>query len=200
MGQKQSLSSWTDRYESPAFWLVTWFGSGLFKPAPGTWGSLATLPVLLVFFWALEAFGLEHCWDFVFWGQVAVIVFLFGLGVITIARIERQTGIHDAPEIVIDEVVGQWIACNPYLLSAYFALPTHERIPGILGVFGISFVLFRFFDILKPWPIRWIDRRVKGGFGVMIDDVVAGLMVVAVQAAVLFWMFSTDPYFNPGHG
>lgn len=150
---KQDLNTWQDRHYSPYFWLVTFFGSGLVKPAPGTWGSLAGLAIGIPMVQGLSLFG--------FMGAI-VIVSLFGT--VAINRVEQISGIHDAPEIVIDEVAGMWIALLPffYLPQSWWGLAS-------------AFLLFRLFDIVKPWPIGWLDKRVSGGFGVMIDDIVAGI-------------------------
>ncbi len=154
---KQSLDSWQGRWRSPAFWLAVFFGSGLMRPAPGTWGSLAAL---------LAGYGMIAAGAtlplFVF-----AIVLVTLLGTLAINRIEVSSGIHDAPEIVIDEVAGMWIAMVP----CYF-------LPASPYLFVTAFILFRIFDILKPWPIGWLDQKVGGGFGVMIDDIVAGIFAV----------------------
>lgn len=150
---KENLDRWQGRHSSPYFWLVTFFGSGLIKPAPGTWGSLAGLFV---------GIGLLISVGFV--SFLVAIVFVTVLGTVAIDRVERSSGIHDAPEIVIDEVAGMWIAMLPF----YYA-------PVSWWGFAAAFALFRFFDIIKPWPIGWLDKRVSGGFGVMVDDIVAGI-------------------------
>jgi phosphatidylglycerophosphatase A len=144
--------------------IATWFGSGYLPKAPGTWGSLAALPfgwvILTVLPGALPLL-------------TASIVLLF-VGVWASSLHSDMLGTHDAGEIVVDEVVGQWIvlAIAPFSPLGWLA----------------AFLLFRFFDVLKPWPISWIDARVTGGWGIMLDDVVAGLFaaisVLAIVAAV----------------
>lgn len=134
----------------PVTLVVTWFGVGLLPKAPGTWGSLAALPL---------------AWGLVSWGgkgllvQCAVLLFLIGWGLSR--EYIGRTGVDDPPEVVVDEVVGQWLvlAAAPLDPLAY----------------GVAFILFRLFDIWKPWPIRWLDRHYTSGFGVMIDDVAAGI-------------------------
>jgi len=154
---KQSLDIWPSRWRSPAFWLSVGLGSGLMKPAPGTWGSLLALIlgyVMITHGVSLEIFA-------------AAIIGISLLGTITINRIEKLSGVHDAPEIVIDEVAGMWIAMLPlWHLGADYTLVI------------LAFILFRIFDILKPWPIGWLDKQVTGGFGVMVDDIVAGIFAV----------------------
>lgn len=154
---KQSLNSWQDRWRSPAYWIAIVFGSGLMKPGPGTWGSLAGLAAG----YGLIAAGASLV------GFLVAILAISILGTVVIDRIEAETGVHDAPEIVIDEVAGMWIA----MLPIYF-------VPAEPLLFVAAFVLFRLFDIWKPWPIGWLDRHTKGGFGVMLDDMVAGIFAL----------------------
>ncbi|MGD2056875.1 MAG: phosphatidylglycerophosphatase A [Gammaproteobacteria bacterium] len=125
------------------------FGSGLAPVAPGTAGTLAAVPLYLL----LK--------DLPFAGYLAVVALLFLLGLPVCAHAARQLGMHDHPAIVWDEIVG-------YLVTMICAPP------GLVWIVA-GFVLFRFFDILKPWPIRWCDRRVHGGFGIMLDDFLAGV-------------------------
>ena len=147
---------WKDAWRDPAFWIATWFGSGLIPFAPGTWGTVAALP----FGWALYCAG----------GAPALLLgalVALGTGVWASNRYMAQTGRHDPGTIVIDEVAGVWItlAALPEGAAWYFWL--------------IAFTLFRFFDIVKPWPIRSLDRNLGGGWGVMLDDIVAGLFGAA---------------------
>ena len=141
--------------------VVTWFGSGLIPKAPGTWGSLAALP----FAWGLWSLG-----GAVAVGLGAVVVFLLGWAAADLYM--KRTGEHDPGRIVIDEVAGQWL--------------TLLLVPPDWLLYGLGFALFRLFDIAKPWPIGWLDRRVGGGFGVMIDDILAGLYALAVLAALRY--------------
>lgn len=135
------------------------FGLGLAPVAPGTFGTLAALPLyLLMFSLTPVVYGL-------------VLLGLFVVGVYFCEQTSTALGVHDHGAIVWDEVVG-------YLI-ALWALPFEW--PWVL----LAFVLFRFFDIIKPWPIRWIDQSVHGGFGVMLDDVLAGFMALAVAHIVL---------------
>lgn len=144
----------------PAHLIATFGGAGLIKPAPGSWGSLAALP----FAWFLLAMG----------GPAALVlaaVVLFGAGWWATAVYIDAVGGDDPQTVVVDEVVGQW-------LTLAVVLPD-------LQLFVIGFLLFRLFDINKPWPIRTIERRTPGAFGVMIDDVLA-----AVYAAVILFIAS----------
>ena len=171
MVKKRSLSEWDGGRKSPLFWIATWFGSGLLKPAPGTWGTLAGVPLVVLLM-------LTDYWIF----YIICTSFLFNVGSRVIDKTEKLCGIHDAPEIVIDEVVGLLVACLPALYLYHMSGdPTVSYMQ-----LAIAFVLFRAFDILKPWPIGPIDRKMKGGEGVMTDDFVAGLMAAGVQAAWLY--------------
>lgn len=145
--------------------LATAGGLGLSPRAPGTVGSLGALLPL----WLLT--HLPWPWFALFTAGVFVI------GVWASDRIERRYGGHDHSAIVIDEVVGQWLAIG---LPLYLA-------PGFWSALDLAvagFVLFRLFDIAKPPPVGWLDRRVSGGLGVMVDDVAAGLMAATV---LLVW-------------
>jgi phosphatidylglycerophosphatase A len=143
----------------PAHLIATWFGAGLLPLAPGSWGALAALP----FAFLLQLWG----------GPLAL-----GLGVLAAifagawaaGRYLAGTPEPDPGAIVIDEVAGQWLTL--------IAVPADP----LLYLFG--FVLFRAFDIFKPWPVGWADANVSGGFGVVLDDVIAGLYGVAVLAAI----------------
>ncbi|UTW54018.1 phosphatidylglycerophosphatase A [Kordiimonas sp. SCSIO 12610] len=168
---KQSLQTWNGRYKSIAFWFTTGFGSGLLRPAPGTWGSLAGVAIALALLYL-------HVSSMAF---AALIIISFALSIFAINTIEKKTGIHDAPEIVIDEFVGQWIVMIPLFFEPHF--DWQNIWPYALG----AFILFRIFDIIKPWPINWLDKRVSGGFGVMIDDVIAGGGALIILQAVYYF-------------
>jgi len=129
--------------------IATGAGSGYLPKAPGTWGSL--VGVLL---W-LPLSRLEII------PYLAVVAGLFVLGVIGAGAAEKILDRPDPSIVVIDEIVGQ--------LIALCFLPPHPAAPLA------AFLLFRFFDILKPFPVGWIDRHLHGGLGIMLDDVVAGI-------------------------
>ena len=165
---KESLVNWNNRFKSPSFWWAVGFGSGLIRPAPGTWGSLLGVllgvPLLLA--------------PSPFFALMAGVLAVTAISIFAINSIERQTGVHDAPEIVIDEVAGQWLAMLPLAF-----VPDY----GIAELLA-SFILFRIFDIIKPWPIVLLDRHVSGGFGVMVDDLVAGVFAAAALWASLSFL------------
>ncbi|WP_266156689.1 phosphatidylglycerophosphatase A family protein [Dyella silvatica] len=148
---------------SPAGWLACGFGSGLTPLAQGTFGSLAAL---LPWLWLRE---LSLPW----YGAVLLLGFVIGVWACNIAG--RAIGVDDHRSIVWDEFIGQWIALIPALLAPWWAIVA-------------GFVLFRLFDVWKPWPISWLDRHLKGGLGVMVDDVVAGIFAALVLGMLLHWL------------
>lgn len=162
--QVQTFHDWAkDNKKSWKFWLVTGLGSGMLRPAPGTWGSIAGL--LLAYF--MVHLGTDPI-ELVFWCLGLTII-----GTKAIDFVHMETGIKDASEIVVDEVIGQWIALLPVVALA----------PTNLAAWLAAFILFRVFDIIKPWPIYVIDRNTQSGLGVILDDVVAGFI-----AAILLYL------------
>jgi len=117
----------------PATLIATWFGTGLLPVAPGTWGSLVAVPLG----WGIAAVGGRV-------GLAVAAVIVFALGVWAAGVVIRRTGAEDPPQVGVDEVVGQWLA----LLAA----------PDQPLLIIAGFVLFRLFDIAKPWPVSWADR------------------------------------------
>jgi phosphatidylglycerophosphatase A len=164
MSAKKTLRSDQRRalLSTPAGWLACGFGSGLAPIAQGTFGSLASLlPWLLLRELSLPIY-------------LVVLSVGFGIGVWACNVAGRALGVDDHRSLVWDEFIGQWIALLPLLV-----------LPASWWWIIIGFALFRLFDVWKPWPIRWLDRRVKGGMGVMIDDVVAGIFAAIVLALAL---------------
>lgn len=146
----------------PAVLLGTGFGLGLLPVAPGTWGSLGALPVA----WAIvEAVGRT--------GLAVAGVAAFIVGIWACEACVRKHGKEDPKELVIDEIAGQWLVL--------------AVVPPGLALYAAGFVLFRVFDILKPWPVGWADREVKGGFGVMLDDLLAAVYAGAILFAAARW-------------
>ncbi|MDQ7047795.1 MAG: phosphatidylglycerophosphatase A [Sulfurovum sp.] len=149
---------------------LTFFGSGLSPKAPGTVGTLASLPVGLAILYYL---GMETLF--------LITLTITIVGIFEINKYEKATGIHDHQQIVIDEAAGMWLS----LMIAYSAAITltYPYVEVLAIVF--SFAAFRLFDIWKPSTIGWIDREVKGGMGVMMDDVLAGIAGGLLSAVVL---------------
>lgn len=168
-------------FEKVIYWLGIGLGSGLPKRAAGTWGSVGgavAMAVLLVIL-----------------GQTGFFV-LMGASLLAGSYICGKTsalmGVHDDPHIVFDEWVGVWLAYLPSIivLSPIAPLAFDWRYLG--AMFGnpltgiLPFVLFRFFDIIKPFPIGWADKKVSGGFGILLDDILAGVMAAALTVAITF--------------
>tara|TARA_R110002124_G_scaffold278486_1_gene450488 strand:+ start:31223 stop:31717 length:495 start_codon:yes stop_codon:yes gene_type:complete len=151
-------------------------GVGYLRPAPGTWGSLAGLVLAYVLY------VLGGLWVF-----VLAIPLVFAAGWWATIRMTKGAENHDPSEIVVDEVAGQWVALLPVIIgAAHVGVPVLSLWPGwIVAFFG-----FRLFDILKPGPVGWADRR-DDPLGVMLDDVIAGLLaaVVVALAGILYHVF-----------
>jgi len=126
--------------------------------APGTWGSLAALLAAPWLFLPLEPLA-----------RVLVVLLILVVGVWASSRAEQVLGRADPGCVVVDEWCGQWMTLLPFA-----ALSPGELLAG--------FVFFRLADIIKPWPIRWVDQKVKGGLGIMLDDCLA-----AIPAAAALW-------------
>lgn len=142
----------------PAHFIAAGFGSGLLRPGPGTWGTLAAWGAFIV----LDRWFSDAAW-------LVVIAATFALGCWAAQRAGESLGRADHGAIVIDEVVAFWIV----LLL----------VPASLFAQALAFAAFRFFDILKPPPIAALDRRFKSGVGVMIDDLVAALYALLLITA-----------------
>jgi phosphatidylglycerophosphatase A len=146
----------------PFGWVACGFGSGLSPVAPGTAGSLtALLPWL-----ALRELPAVY--------YALALVSAFALGVWVCHWAVATLRIKDPASVVWDEFVGQWVALLPLLWL--------QR--GWVWIFA-GFILFRIFDIWKPWPVSWADRRIDGGLGIMLDDVIAGIYAASVLALLL---------------
>lgn len=149
-------------WRNPVHFAAFGFGSGAVPVAPGTFGTLMAV--------ALYVLLPDMSWPL----YVLFLLATFALGVWLCGRTAHDIGVHDHGGIVWDEFVGYWITM--------FLAP-----PGWIWIVA-GFVLFRLFDIIKPWPISWLDRHVDGGLGVMIDDVLAGVMAfVCLQAGAYFF-------------
>ncbi|WP_375055706.1 phosphatidylglycerophosphatase A [Zobellella sp. DQSA1] len=149
------------KLSNPLHLLALGFGSGLSPVMPGTMGTLAAIPLYLLIQ------GLPQ------WAYVGLLVLGFVAGIKICEAATQAIGRHDHGAIVWDEIIGFGIT----MIAA----------PAGWGWILAGFVLFRFFDIIKPWPIRWFDRKVHGGFGIMLDDVIAGLFaLVCLQLLAAF--------------
>ena len=156
-------------WEKLIYWLGIGLGSGLPKRAAGTWGTVGGLVVAIPMLWL----G--------FLGFLAVTVVGALVGSYICGKTSDLMGVHDDPHIVWDEWVGMWVSLLPILWLHFYddALLQGHKLSLLLLYFA-TFVAFRFFDILKPFPIKWVDKNVSGGFGILIDDILAGLMAGVV--------------------
>ena len=144
---------------------VTMFGLGKVPKIPGTLGSLATIVILYIFF---HIFNLSSNLILIF------LIVVFILSFLTVSLHIKDNENKDPKEIIIDEFIGQSIPIYLYEISH----GTEKSANEALIFYGICFVLFRFFDIVKPFPVNFFDKNFKNSFGVIIDDVCAGLYVV----------------------
>ena len=148
--------TWRWLIRRPICWLGLGFGTGLAPKAPGTFGTLPALPL---------AAGILSL-HLPIWLNLLVAIAFFVVGVVICARTEAALGQQDFGGIVWDEI-------SAMLLILLF-------IPMTWGWWLAAFVLFRLFDAIKPWPIRWFDARIHGGFGIMLDDLIAALIVLLI--------------------
>ena len=155
-----ALKNWNKSFFHPSLMLSTWFYSGLLPFAPGTFGSIAALP----FAWLI----VEHAGKM---GLANATLIIFVIGLWASKSYMEETGKADPGEVVIDEVVGQWLVCLVIIDNNH------------IGQYALALLAFRLFDILKPWPICTFDKR-HDAFGVTMDDVAAGIMGAAVLYAV----------------
>lgn len=161
----QSLACTRFRWSNPCHLLAVGLGSGFCPKMPGTVGTLAALPL----WWLLSNSPV------LLYGAVLIVAAL--LGIVICGRTAADLGGGDPSVIVWDEFVGLWITL--------WAVPTRQWQWVVIG-----FILFRVLDISKPWPIRWIDRSVHGGLGIMLDDILAGgLAALILQQCGGYWSF-----------
>ncbi len=145
------------------------FGIGFFDVAPGTIMSAIAVPLAILI--ALYGGGGM--------GVLGSSIIVLVIGILSCADYVRETGRTDPSECVIDELAGQWLACSFALLTFGGLVPVNNN---FLPAFALAFALFRLFDIWKPWPVSWAENNLKGGLGVMMDDIVAGLMAGVLVA------------------
>lgn len=150
-------------WQDPAYFIAFGFGSGLLPIAPGTWGTLAAIPIYLL----LAGHGLV--------AYLVVTIAAFFLGIWASNKVSKELGVHDYSGIVWDEVVG-------YLL-------TMTAVPINITWIIIGFLLFRLFDIWKPQPIKMVDKQVHGGLGIMLDDVLAAFPAWLILQLIV-WSFA----------
>lgn len=148
--------------KNPLHFVSLGFGSGLMPKAPGTFGTLVAIPLYIL----ISSLNLE------LYLLVTFLVTLIGIYLCTYTS--KALGVHDHSGIVIDEIAGYFI--------------TMIAVPFDWVWIVVGFLLFRFFDILKPWPISWLDKNVHGGFGIMIDDVLAGFFALICLHSLIYFI------------
>jgi phosphatidylglycerophosphatase A len=150
-------------FSHPAVWLSTWFGCGFAPMAPGTVGSLAAIPLAALVMWLGGP-----------WPLAAVAVGVLIVGIWSTGIYARAAGIVDPHEAVVDEVAGQCLTLTVVPLAP---------LPYLIG-----FLLFRAFDVIKPFPIRWLERKLPGGYGIMLDDIAAALYAMIAYRLGSHWL------------
>jgi phosphatidylglycerophosphatase A len=182
--------------------ISTYFYIGKIKIAPGTFGSLGAFPLIYLIDYMIVKYAIlipldgfsyvEQRFITIFVTMFVIIIALFTVGVITSNIYIEHNKTEDPKEIVIDEVVGQMLTSVLTLISVVFAYNSNFAskyqpwVIDFLCFFLLPFVLFRLCDIFKPWPIKWFDQNIKGGLGVMLDDVIAAIMASVLQYAIIF--------------
>lgn len=146
------------KLSDPVQFLALGFGSGLSPKAPGTFGTLAAIPLFLL----LSQLPVSQ------YMAVLSVMALFGIHICGYTA--KAVGVDDHPAIVWDEIVGFMI--------------TMIMVPVSVTTIVVGFALFRFFDIVKPWPISAVDKKIHSGFGIMLDDIIAGIMAFAVMQLI----------------
>ena len=144
--------------KQPIQFLALGFGSGLAPKAPGTFGTLAAIPVFLLLAMLSPLF------------YFFMVILLSVVGVYICGKAAEAVNVHDHPAIVWDEFVGYFI--------------TMFMVPLSWQSVAVGFILFRLFDILKPWPISFIDKKMTGGFGIMLDDILAGAFALVIMQLI----------------
>jgi phosphatidylglycerophosphatase A len=147
--------------KKPSHLFATWFGVGLIRPAPGTWGSLAAL---LLWYFA----------EFLHSSIYIILPIFILFSWLICSQSSQDSDAKDHSSIVIDEVAGMLVALS---------FVAHELI-----IYLWAFLLFRLFDIWKPWPVSWVDKNVEGGLGILLDDLIAGLFAGGIIYAICIFI------------
>ena len=170
------LPSTATMLDRAVYWLGLGLGSGLPRRAPGTWGSVGGLIVAI----PLLSLG--------FIPFLLITIFACVIGSLICGRTSELMGGHDNPHIVWDEWAGMWITLLPFSYLGFVNDQFFQQLlqPPTLLLLMLAFILFRFFDIIKPPPIGWADKKVAGGLGIMLDDIIAGIMAAVVWVIVVY--------------
>lgn len=181
------------QYTNPHFIISTFFGLGkLSSRMPGTIGSLAAFPLAFYCFKLSSIIRQFFQFNNPIIDAIAIplicVFILFIIGTISSTRYARYIAKNDPKEIVIDEIVGQMLCIILSIpLSILFFQVNLSKQPFDLWFCGMllgNFILFRIFDILKPWPINWCEKKFTGGFGIMIDDIMAAIFALVIYFAI----------------
>lgn len=189
--------------------IATFFGVGRVPFAPGTWGSVAAYPftilMLLAFVASLQLGVINEAWLMsVIKGRPLVLIAMllliigifFFIGAYAAKKYEKITGKSDPKEVVIDEVIGQFMVIIFTTIPCLILIPEqpniYESSPNlyIFITIMLPFLLFRLFDIYKPWPISWVDLNIKNGIGIMLDDIIAGFMAITCYYVIFFQLMN----------
>jgi len=182
-------------YYNPHFLFCTFFGVGkISKKISGTLGSLAALPATYFLkLFSVFILRIANYENFLTWyvTPIAITLLLFIIGIYSSDHYSKALKTDDPKEVVIDEVLGQMLCLLVTLpltfIILYNKLPAEKLYYDVIFISSIAgnFILFRAFDILKPWPISYIDKKVKGGLGIMLDDLLAAIFTIVVYFAGL---------------
>ena len=185
------------QYTNINFIIATFFGLGKISGRiAGSIGSLVAFPVtfycfkLTQYLYQNNIFKFKNLFFDTFTIPLLLIVILFIIGTITARQYIKHTSNHDPKEVIIDEIVGQMLCLiltvPPSFKIFILSLTKYPLDILIICVFIANFVLFRICDILKPWPIRWCEKKFKGGFGIMFDDILAAIFATVIYYIIFF--------------
>jgi phosphatidylglycerophosphatase A len=179
------------QYYNPYFLISTCFGLGKIPKAPGTIGSFVALFITYYCFNGIAVFKQYFLpetpiFPFSIIALVGIAFLLFVIGSYSAGQYSKLINVEDPKEIIIDEIVGQMLTTG--LTAPFSIMFLYNIVPIDLVIIGSilsSFILFRLFDIFKPWPINWLDKNIKGGIGIMLDDIMAAIFAIVIYNALL---------------
>lgn len=168
-------------------WITT-CGIGKGVIAPGTIGSLIGLALVFFAMQIVDSLTAQSLVKYIL--ALALIIGLFFFGIYYCDIYVAHVGREDPKEVIIDEVVGQlltiWLCWPSVGLLEQAGFHIHYSMWHYIAYWALPFILFRFFDIIKPWPVSWADKRVKGGVGIMLDDILAAVLAATAQYSMVF--------------
>ncbi len=179
-----------------AEFFATIFYLGKIKYCPGTFGSLVAFPLCYFITNYLnnnfDYSSKESHFIFIFSTLMTICLILFIFGAIVSHLYAKSINITDPKEVIIDEVVGQMLSLICCFFSVIFLRHSNvakyfsDNVIDVIFLFILPLALFRFFDIIKPWPINWFDKNIKGGLGIMLDDIVAAIFAIILHYGIVF--------------